>query len=169
MNLLKKAATVLVILLSLNSCAKETECKTGGLNIALTELKPGEDDTIILRTFVKGSNFSDQLKETQLLYPDAMDAQNQIFGDTLLLNGYEVKFHDSDKNNTGFLSAEYDYEIITKNHSYFFSKLSTLAKTRKCGGLLSLECPDCFSPVVAFVLNQQNKITGENKLVYLPN
>lgn len=153
----------------ITSCGKETSCLIGGLNLGLTNLDSNLNDTIELKKYTKGSNFSNLEKTINLIYLDSLDSMNLIFGDSLILNGYEVNWHNSDMNNIGFLNANYDYELITKNHVYQFSNLEIIQKTKKCGGIFSLECPDCFSPVIKFKLNQEQKTIAENELFYLEN
>lgn len=151
------------------SCAKEKNCLIGGLNLKIINLNVNEDDTIHVISFVKNGNFQDTIKTRTYIFADSLDSINQIQNNTIALNGGTTNFNGSDMNQTGFLWAEYDYKIITKNHSYSFTELAVLSKSKKYGGLLSLECPDCFSPVVQFKLNGENKQIIENEYFEIEN
>ena len=51
------------------------------------------------------------------------DSLNKIHGDSIILTGkygFFSSLSGSDKNNRGFLNANFDYIIKTKNHSYQF-------------------------------------------------
>lgn len=155
--------------LFLASCAKEKKCLIGGLNLEIINLLENEDDTIQLVSFKKNGNFQDTNKLMTYIFVDSLDSINTIQNNTIKLYGNTVNFNGPDMNQMGFLSAEYDYKITTKHHTYFFSDLTVLPKKKKCGGLLSLECPKCFSPVVQFTLNGEEMQIIENEFVVLEN
>ncbi len=170
----KRFMKYIFLLLStfLLSCARESDCSLGGLNIAITNLDSKNNDTILIQKFDKNTSFKNRVDSTLHIFKNSEDSLNNIHGDTVLLNGILGFFPTvtgSDKNNMGFLSARYDYILKTKNHSYQFTGLEIAKKTKKCGGLLSLDCPDCYSPVVTFNLNNSKHQITENELFYIPN
>ena len=151
------------------SCAKKQSCSIGGLNLTVINLNPDLDDTLIVEKYAKGSNFTNLISSNTLIYVDSLDSSNLIFGNILNLNGFENYKNNSDMNNSGFLNADYDYILFTKNHTYQFLNLEILQKTKKCGGLLSLDCPSCYSPVIKFTFNQEQKTISENQLFTIEN
>lgn len=155
--------------LFLASCAREKKCLIGGLNLEIINLLENEDDTIQLISFKKNGNFQDTIKLMTYIFVDSLDSINTILNNTIKLYGNTVNFNGQDKNQMGFLSAEYEYKITTKQHSYYFSSLTVLPKKKECGGLLSLECPNCYSPVVQFILNGETMQIIENEFVVLEN
>ena len=164
--------TFLLLIVILISCGRESDCSIGGLNIGITNLNTSADDSILVLKYSKNSSFSKLIDSTKLVYENEKDSLNNIHGDSLLLSGnygFYSALSGSDKNNTGFLNANFDYIIRTKNHSYQFTELEISKKTKKCGGIFSLECPDCYSPVVKFKLNNNQNQILENKLFYFPN
>lgn len=167
-----KISTLLILTgvsLIVLSCAKEKNCLIGGLNLEIINLNDNEDDTIHVISFEKNGNFQDTINTRTYIFVDSLDSINQIQNNTVALNGGTTNFNGPDMNQTGFLWAEYDYKIVTKNHTYSFTNLAVLSKSKKCGGLLSLECPDCFSPVVQFNLNGENKQIAENEYFEIEN
>jgi len=162
----------LFLIVILISCARVSDCSIGGLNIGITNLNALSDDSILVLKFTKNSNFNKLIDSTKLVFENDKDSLNKIHGDSVILTGKQgflSSLSGSDKNNRGFLNAKFDYIIKTKNHSYQFTELEIAKKTKKCGGILSLDCPDCYSPVVKFKLNNiQNQIL-ENELFYFPN
>lgn len=163
-----KFFVLILLLTALFSCAKTVDCKSGGLNIAITDLNTNDDDTVIIRTYVKESDFTNLISYREYLFLASMDSVNGVInGTTIILQGNTSSFHSSDKNNTGFLHSDYDYEIQIKNKSYKIAAMQTNKKTKKCGGLLSLDCPDCYNPVVSFKINSIQKQINDNEIFYL--
>ena len=76
-------------------------------------------------------------------------------------------FHEWDRNNSGFLNADYDYEVQLGSSIYEISNMQVEKKTKKCGGLLSLECPDCHNPVTKFLLSGTEKTITANEVYFL--
>ncbi len=162
----------LLFIVILISCGRKSDCSIGGLNIGITNLNTSLDDSILVLKFTKNSNFNKLIDSTKLVFENDKDSLNNIHGDSLILigkNGFFSSLSGSDKNNSGFLNANFDYIIQTKNHSYQFTELEISKKTKKCGGILSLDCPDCYSPVVKFKLNDDQIQILENELFYFPN
>jgi len=162
----------LLFIMILISCGRESDCSIGGLNIGITNLNTSLDDSILVLKFTKNSNFNKLIDSTKLVFEKDKDSIYNIHGDSLILMGQYGFFRElsgSDKNNSGFLNANFDYIIQTKNHSYQFTELEISKKTKKCGGILSLDCPDCYSPVVKFKLNNNKNQILENELFYFPN
>ncbi len=165
--MIKKLIFISIIAL-ISSCAKEQDCSDGGLNIGFTTFDPNENDTVRIRNFEKGDGFSTALSEIVYVFLTIEDEMNGITnGSTIVLRGNSENFHPDDANNQGFLSSYYDYEVEFRTNVYRISKMGVLKKSKKCGGLLSLDCPTCYSPVTSFDLNNSPKVLDGNEIYFL--
>lgn len=153
MSSLKKSLFIVLFVSVLISCAREKTCKLGGLNIAITNLTLSENDTLTFERYKKNGAFDELLGSYQFTVSDTANLYPALVGNTLFLSGQDEQFNAPETANTGYLSAYYDYRVITKNHVYEFKSLETKKNTKKCGGIFSLECPDCYSPVLYFIVN----------------
>lgn len=158
--------TFMVVLFT--SCVKESACSNGGLNIGFNTLNPTENDTIWIRNYVKGNGFTTLISEVEYLFYSNEDSINGIVnGITLELKGNSNNFLSEDMNNPGFLSSSYDYEIQLGTSIYQISKMQVQTKTKKCGGLFSLECPTCYNPVTTFRVSNSEKAITANDVYFL--
>ena len=162
-----KKIIVFLSLLVLASCAKETDCKTGGLNIGFNSLNPTENDTIWIRSYAKGGGFSAILVEKEYIFYSNQDSMNGVENGTSIKLEGNSTFHEWDRNNSGFLNADYDYRVQLGSSVYEISNMQVEKKTKKCGGLLSLECPDCHNPVTKFLLSGSEKTVTANEVYFL--
>lgn len=62
-----------------------------------------------------------------------------------------------------------DYIIETENHSYRISSMKlTKVESQKCGGILSLDCPDkCYSKIAYVHVDDTDVSVGDDNLVFL--
>ena len=141
---------LIVSLFYICSCAKTSDCETGGLNISFVDLLEDEPDTLQVESYKKGTNFSELVQKKTYVFEPSLDSINGIVDGRINLSGNPTSFHSSETNNSGFLSASYDYRLVLNGEEFRISDMLTRRKTKKCGGIFSLECPTCFNPVVYF-------------------
>lgn len=157
-----------MIVALLASCAKERDCKIGGLNIGFNTLNPTENDTIWIRSYEKGSGFATLVNESEYIFYSNEDSINGITnGTTLELKGnYGNLFCEADYD-PGYLNSGYDYEVQLRSTIYQIKKMDIKVKTQKCGGLLSLDCPSCYSPVTKFWVSNNEKSVASSQVYFL--
>lgn len=133
------------------SCAKKKNCVDGGLNISFINLLEGQSDTLCIKSYKKGTNLSQIVSEKTYVLESSMDSINGIINGRLNLSGNTSSFLSMETNNVGFLSSFYDYLLVLNGEEFFLYGMATLKNTIKCGGILSMECPTCYNPVISFV------------------
>ena len=133
------------------SCAKKTDCVDGCLNISFINLLEGQSDTLLIKSYKKGTNLSEIVSEKTYVLESSMDSINGVVNGRLNLSGNSTSFLSMETNNSGFLSSVFDYRLVLNGEEFFISSITTLKKTKKCGGILSMECPTCYNPVISFV------------------
>ncbi len=133
------------------SCAKKTDCVDGGLNISFINLLEGQSDTLLIKSYKKGTDLSEIVSEKTYVLESSMDSINGVINGRLNLSGNSTSFLSMETNNSGFLSSVFDYRLVLNGEEFFISSITTLKKTKKCGGILSMECPTCYNPVISFV------------------
>lgn len=143
-------------------CGAERDCKPGGINIAFIGFDLSASDTIRIRSFVPNTNFGQIADEKMFVIQETYNYGTRLKGDTIILsraNHYDPDF--------GILEAGHDWEIIAGNRVHRIDDFKTQTRTKKCGGILSLDCFDCSSPVTEYNFDGIPKtITSEN-FVYL--
>jgi hypothetical protein len=154
-----KPATVLFVsvLLFLCSCGKQHDCKDRPLGLGLV----GFDST--------------ELNELKVV---AMDG-NVVLDSAVFKNSYLHYFVISDTAMFHFdnlkvaseniLSKKYEWKItvLKTGTSILISDIQHEKKTKKCGGIFSLDCFTCYNPITSVNVNGISQKPGPMGTVYL--
>ena len=145
-----KSALILIIIISTFISACEYHCTTASPNIAFVAFPDDETDTIVVKRFAKGSNFSNIIDTRQI---DKLNSSFQKINDTLtvwIAYGLEV----------GFVS-NYDYELTlpSTGRQFRISDIDEPQRTLK-KGLFSTTKEGCINSINSYRVNDQ-LTTGE--------
>lgn len=154
---MKKLVILSVIVLISVSCGKKCPCFSQNLLFAPIQFSDAEADTIIIRRYMKGTNFL-QLRDTIFANQDSIRFKRS--GDTLNPSSYTVRTT---------LPTVFDYEIYFPGAGKTFRIDNIVEEETKqpCGGLFAMDKVACFNPITSYRVNNQ-LITGQSWLpVYL--
>ncbi|HEX2682520.1 MAG TPA: hypothetical protein VHL77_01230 [Ferruginibacter sp.] len=132
-----------VLSLIVFSCGKRCPCPSENIIPYYVAYTPAEIDTIEIRRFAKGSNFSQSTGTTTLT---AANATYFATGDTtsIISNAPDFRIND-----------EADWEIFNPcdNKLIRISEVLIEKQITHCGGLFSTDPASCFSMVTSFKKN----------------
>ena len=129
------------------SCSKETPCYDNYLSLAFVGFSDTELDTIKI---VKLDKANDNMLDTFLINRTSVFYQKT--NDTTFISVFKVDIL-SKKNN-------WTIYVPTLNKTFRISDIVNEAKTKKCGGLLSLDCFPCNNKVVSYKINSVIKVVN---------
>jgi len=135
-----------IFITSLTSCCKQKDCLTGHITeISLASYTASDIDTIIVRRFIKASNFNSLVDTITLSYSNSSSYPN---GDTTAV-------HISDTSLA--MKANYDYEIYIPATNTVARVSNIIAPQKQHQVCTFCDCVQgpCFNPVTSFVLNGQ--------------
>lgn len=137
--------TLIIIIVAFYSC-KDGPCKVSDITPVFVGFAPSDLDTIIVRKFNKGDNFT-HLIDTIIFVKKQDTSRYNNYADTtiVILNKY------SDNNYT-YLIPNYDWQIFlpTKNMTIFISDIESPQTHYK-----PLADGVCWNPINSFVQNGQ--------------
>jgi hypothetical protein len=128
------------------ACGRERACEIGGLDLKITNLLPGENDTITIIWYKKGGEFSDVFQSNEMVFEDSLDSINGIVDNTIYLSNWDTR-----AGQIGYLRGNYDVQVITKSNAYFFSEMYAPQRFQRCARFPG--CYTCYSPITLFKLN----------------
>jgi hypothetical protein len=140
---MKLSACLLALTLFLLSCGGECPCEKESLIPAFVSYADDETDTLIVKRFEKGSNF------TRLINSMEWTANNTFrnkMGDTTFL---------SHKDLTERLNDAADWQLTNPfdGKTYFISEMDIENTTSHCGGIFGMDRQVCTSPIISYKLN----------------
>ncbi len=131
----------------LSSCGKP-HCGKPTFTLGLIAFSDAESDTIIVRRFDKGTNFSAQHDS---LFIDTLDTHFQKYSDTAL-----VKYQTAE--GLGLLTNDYDYQIFLPGPTSVF-RLTDITYTTFYQG--SGEKVSCLTKIESYKINGQLKTPSD--------
>lgn len=127
----------------------------GGIDLMFINMTPNEVDTLQIRSFVKNSQFTVLVSEYAVHFDDDLD--------TVYLQRYHSKYPEP-----GYLSGDYDYQIVTKNHVYEIQEMRDLpSNTTYCRH--NLVWATCYTKIIQLRKNGVNMTTGNLEYLVLEN
>lgn len=158
----RKLTLILLLSIFLFSCAKTKSCKNGGANLKLSGFDTTSLDTIKIQSFKKNGLFDKELNSSQFVLQDST-YWSVSYKDSLFYISF-IKDHIGD--GSGILEATEDHIISFNSKIYKITKMRIENKTQKCGGLLSLDCQRCYSPVKSLFINDKEYILVDNYIKF---
>lgn len=152
------------ILLVITSCGKKIDCLPQDLSIAFTQYDTLNSDTIILKAYIKESNFSTLFSSDTIYLKDTL---NQNYITTIRNDSAFIKYIfmlGNHQESNGYLNIKYDWKIITKQNIYNLTDFKYTITTKRCG---LFECFPCFEPITQLKLNTIIITPNESGLLYL--
>jgi len=134
----------LVFLVSISSCCKQRDCLTGHITeIDLASYTSSDIDTIIVRRFVRASNFHNLIDTIML---NQTNSNGYVNGDT-------TRVYISDT--AVAMKANYDYEIYIPATNNVAKVSNIVAPQKQHQVCMVCDCAQgpCFNPVESFTLN----------------
>jgi hypothetical protein len=143
----------------LYSCSKYSCQRSIGLRLAFVSFTEAETDTVILKRYVKGSNFNQQI-DTALI--DTSLVKYASRGDTLF---------PSELHTQTLLINLYDYQVVVPAANKVFTVTDIEEEEKKVKrGFFSSTRDACYNPIRAYTLNGVRKTVIPNReVVYLDN
>jgi hypothetical protein len=145
-------------LLLLFSCGKEYPCKDRELALALVGFDSTELKQIkVVASLNKKPIDSAVFRDSQLYYYVKYDT------------AYFPYFRNLKVASESVLSKKYEWEItvLKTGKSVLISNIQHEQKTKKCGGIFSLDCFTCYNPIVSVNVNGISQKPGQIGTVYL--
>ena len=136
---------LLLVPVIFGSCSKETPCYDNYLSLAFVGFSDTELDTIKI---VKLDKANDNTLDTFLI--NRTSAYYQKTNDTTFISSFKVDILNKINNWTIYL--------LTPNKTFRISDIANETKTKKCGGLFSLDCFPCNNKVVSYKINSVIKL-----------
>jgi len=138
-----KLQICILVLVIVASCGKTHQCPKESLFPAYISYADAEVDTLILRRFQPGSNFTQQVDSTVLTSGNCHFSRTS---DTITV------FASDDKNR---FNDAYDWQISNPfdGKTVSISDLKFEIKEQKSGGLFSSDPSACFSPLLSYKRN----------------
>ena len=138
----------------LSSCHK-AHCNTASFSLGLVAFSTAESDTIILRRFDKGTNFT---SEHDSLLIDTLNTPFQRYSDTTIL-------YYRTPDGLSVFTEEYDYEIYLSKLNRVF-RLTDIIYTNALGA--SGERQFCFAKLNSYNINGQLKNpSNDNDIIFI--
>jgi hypothetical protein len=153
LKIMKWMLALSAVSLLIFSCGKKCPCESEPILPAYVAYAPGEIDTIVVRRFVKGSNFSQRIDSVMLT---SANARYTAAGDTTVIalaNGTLRVI----ENNDWQIFNPFDNKLIT------ISEISIEKQETHCGGIFSMDRQPCFSPVSSFKKNGVTSTLDQSK------
>jgi hypothetical protein len=144
------------------ACGKTKDCEIGGLDLKITNMTPGENDTITVFWYKKGDGFTEVVYTNQMIFADSLDSINGVTDNTIFLSEWQSRV-----GHVGYLRGDYDYRILTRSNEYYFSEIFAPYKSQKCPVFPG--CPVCISSVTSFTLNGENFDKTDTEPIELVN
>lgn len=147
------------------ACTHKITCSDSNIYLAYKAFSQQDLDTIIMRRYVKGSNFA-QLKDTALF--NTLNYQAITASDTIqfaLPAGMQVS---QDSINLTLLTPDYDYGIYIPalNRLIQISKIIEEKTEGNAGGVFAQDPQPCYNPIQSYIYNGQT-ISGGTDLYNL--
>lgn len=139
----KLTISAFILCLILSSCVKG-RCSEASFTLGLVAFEEAESDTIILRRFDKGTNFSTQHDS---IFIDILTTPFQKYSDTTI-----VKYETPE--GLRLLTVEYDYEIVLPESNNIF-RLTDIKYTKHYQA--SGEKVMCYSKLDSYKIDGQLK------------
>jgi hypothetical protein len=139
--------------LLVSSCGKKCPCEPTPILPAYVAYAPSEIDTIVVRRFVKGSNFSQRIDSVMLTPANAGYVTK---GDTTQIYMATGPIRITDNNDWQIFNP-YDNKLIT------ISEISIEERETHCGGIFSMDRQPCFSLVSSFKKNGVTSTLDQSK------
>ncbi len=157
---------ILIIFISailITGCDRTFPCYNQFVTPAFIGFKLSDLDTVIVREYEKGNNFS-HLLDTAIIISDTTFLKSATSNDTtiILLN------HISGEEKEIFPDHDWQIYIPAQNLVVSMSNFASPQKTKKCliGGDL---CPGCSNPIDSFLQNGQKIIPQYGTIKYYGN
>jgi hypothetical protein len=148
----------LIILLS---CGKKKSCNIGGLNLQFKGFDSTSIDTITITSYLKNFKFDSLINSNIYILQDSLNSL--IFKrDTT----YFIEYKDYRAPNGGLLNASYDWKVSYGNNEFQITGIKIEEQETKCGGILSLDCWGCYSPVISCFTKGEIYYPKENYIVF---
>ncbi len=141
------------------SCHRTRTCEDGGIHITFKGYDSLSVDTVIINQYEAKSSFTNLTNQRTLI---VQNEQHQIvLGELLYL--FENYYYSE---NDGPIRTMYEWEIITKNHTYKLNGFSVNKKTEKVG-IFGEPLHPCKSPISEYYLNNVKTINSAENVIYL--
>jgi hypothetical protein len=143
----------------LAACEKYPCQRSIGMRLAFVSFTQAQTDTIVVKRFIKGTNFG-QLLDSAVVDTALVKYTNR--GDTLF---------PSELHAETLLTSLYDYQVLIPDGKRTFT-ITDITEEQKKGraGFLSPARDACYNPIRAYTLNGSTKTVEANReVVYLDN
>jgi hypothetical protein len=137
---MKFPVCLLVLIVILTSCGNTYQCPKQSLITAFVSYADAEIDTIILRRFTLGSNFTQKVDSTLLTSGNRQFIRRS---DTVELFIPDI---------TNRFNDEFDWQIVNPfdQKTVSISEMVFKIEEQKAGGLFSMDPAACFSPILTY-------------------
>jgi hypothetical protein len=147
MTLIKKYIYFVGLIIFCNcflSCDKSIPCASATSSLIFVTFPDTETDTIIIRSFAKGTNFA-TLVDT--FFINKLNSSYTISNDTLQIG--------NSFGGVNGLKSKYDYEIYLPqtNRLFKISEIIEEINHTTGGGLFSMDARGCINPIKSYKLN----------------
>jgi len=142
-HIMKQMLTILMAAAVISSCGKKCLCPPEIIVPGYVGYNSSEIDTIVIKRFTRGSNFSQALDSIVLT---ANNSANLTDGDTTRIISTNLDFR---------ITENYDWQIRNPfdNRAIQISEIEIDEQESHCGGLFSWDRQACTSPVSSFKKN----------------
>ncbi|HYC27945.1 MAG TPA: hypothetical protein VEB42_04000 [Chitinophagaceae bacterium] len=136
-----RTLVILAIITAAASCGKKCTCEFETIPPAFVGYNNSEIDTIIIKRFEKGSNFSRQVDSFTLTVSNTVYSRTGT--DTTLVYP---------QNTSQRLSEDSDWQLTNPfdNRTIRVSDIVVEKRVSHCGGIFSMDKQYCISPVASF-------------------
>lgn len=141
------------------ACSHKVSCEDSNITIAYKAFSQQQLDTIIMRRYVKGSNFT-QLKDTSLF--NTSNYQTIITSDTIQFMPTAGMPFSPDSISIMTLTPDYDYEIYVLSLNKL-TQISNITEEKIEGngsGIFSMDPRICYNPILSYINNGQTVTNG---------
>ena len=149
-----------ILTVFLTSCGKTYQCPKENLFPTYISYDDTEIDSIILRRFKLGSNFSQKVDSTLLTYNNCQFSRRS---DTVTLFVIDIKYRSND---------EYEWQLFNPfdQKTVSISDMKFQIEEYHSGGLFSMDPSPCFSPIISYKRDDTTVTTTTqlgNKYLYI--
>lgn len=146
-----------LLLLLVFSCGKETPCKDRNLGLALVGFDSVERSEIKVVAYKGGSAIDSAVFKF---------STNDYFmiGDTAFYNFGALEVASQFIFNNAY---EWKVSVPKTGNSLRVSDIQHEKKSKRCGGIFSLDCFPCYNPIVSLTLNGNNFFPDDWGVVYM--
>ena len=149
---MKFAIYIFILLILINSCGEKCPCPNESIIPIFVSYSNNETDTIIIRRYQKGTNFSQLVDSFSWTYDNTSRVNK---GDSIWIFAVKLEQRINDK---------YDWQVINPfdNKNFSISDIIVKPKEIHCGGIFGLDKGPCVSPIVSYKRDNIPVVANDN-------